>query len=534
MGSAALRETGGLEGHVVAQESQAPLGFTTVQIPALSRMDFADEEGRFSFDALPTGTWSLTLTRIGYRTVVRSDVVVRAGRTTSITVAMTEAPLAQPEVTINADFIRPGGVTTTAFALDQDEIRRAPGAIEDLSRLVQSLPAVTIGNDERNDIIARGGSPSENLIRVDGLEVPYLNHFASQGSSGGALGMVGSELVQDVLFLAGAFPRQYGDRVSSVLDVKLREGGRTTPHAELGVNLAGASALLEGPLPGGDPADRRGSWLVSVRQSYFDLLQEPFDIPTVPQTTSWLLKSVWEPAPSDRIELLSLGGRDEIDFRADPRDLDDPANEDSRQSGARSTTGITWRHIHGDRGFVIVTAQDSEARFESDVEDLDLDGETIFRDRSRTGTTTVRYDLTWKLRELHVRAGAAADRARFDYALDQPVGVESPYSADSSRVDAVRHRAEGTAWRYGTYAEVDFPLLPRRELRGTIGGRVDRYDVPDVDTFGPRAAISWQVRPNVELSAAWGRYHQEPDLVYVTAAPENQSLRPIRADHTVV
>ena len=94
----------------------------------------------------------------------------------------------------------------------------------DVFRLVQSLPGVVTTNDQRNDIVARGGSPSENLILVDGFEVPTVNHFGAQGTTGGPISMLNNELVRDANFLAGGFPAQHGERLSSVMDIRLREG----------------------------------------------------------------------------------------------------------------------------------------------------------------------------------------------------------------------------------------------------------------------------------------------------------------------
>ena len=117
-------------------------------------------------------------------------------------------------------------VSTSSYNLDFEEIRRAPGAVEDISSMVQIMPGVSPANDQRNDLIVRGGSPAENLTMIDGIEIPNINHYPTQGSTSGPIGMINVKFINDVNFSTGGFSARYGDKLSSVMDISFREGYR--------------------------------------------------------------------------------------------------------------------------------------------------------------------------------------------------------------------------------------------------------------------------------------------------------------------
>ncbi len=153
-----------------------------------------------------------------------------------------------------------------------EEIRRAPGSAGDINRILFSLPSVGKVNDLTTNLVVRGGSPNETGYLIDNIEIPNINHYPTQGSSGGALALLNVDLIQDVEFSTGGLSAAYGDRLSGVLDVSLREGNRNEFDGQLDFNMSGAGAIFEGPL-GSD----RGSWLVSARRSFLDLMIDSSD-----------------------------------------------------------------------------------------------------------------------------------------------------------------------------------------------------------------------------------------------------------------
>lgn len=518
---------GTVAGVVTDRTTQQPLAGVTVRVDGAPASASTNEQGRFTLAAVPVGTHVLRLTRIGYAPAARADVAVSAGRTTPLTFAMdaVASPLAVVRVAAPV-FARAPDVPTTSYGLSYEEIRRSPGAIGDVSRLVQSLPGVVTANDQRNDIIARGGSPVENLTLVDNVEVPNLNHFAAQNTTGGPISMLNNELVERATFLAGGFPSQFGNRLSSVLDVTLRDGNRDHLEWELDVSFAGAGLIVEGPLAG------RGSWMASARQSYLALVAGPFGIEAIPSTSDYQLKATYDLSARDRLWLVSLGGRDAIDFDVDESDLDNPSLENEDNRGWRTVTGVNWQRLLGDRGYGVLSVADAYGAFRVDVHDRRLDDQLTYRNRSGEGETTVKYDLTYRADAFGtVKAGASTKTFRNRFAIVRPLGGRNPYSVDSTRVNAVDIDRDFTAQLHAAYAQLARPLGRHADV--TLGARVDRFGSLDATTVSPRAGLVVHLTPTLDLTASYGRYHQQPSLVYQAAHPTNGELDPMRADHYV-
>ena len=278
---------GAVSGTVIDRSSRQAISDAQVMVIGTTLSAITDAAGRFSITSVPVGTRSLRIVRIGYKPAIASDLLVNPGRPTQTAVALESAP---PQLS-NVRVV--GGATTSdaprampnsRIAMSYEEIRRSPGAVGDVSRLVQAMPGVLTGNDTRNDIVSRGGSPTENLMLIDGIEVPNINHFAGQGTTGGPIGMINNELVRDATFLAGGFGPKYGNRLSSVLDIALREGNADRWRSEFDMSTAGAGLIAEGPL------GTRATFIGSARQSYLDLLAPALGLTAVPYTNQFSIQ----------------------------------------------------------------------------------------------------------------------------------------------------------------------------------------------------------------------------------------------------
>lgn len=271
--------TGTLKGTIVDRATQQPLPGANIVVLDAQAGGIAGEDGRFIIPGMPLGVHRLQVSMIGYQTAIRPDIVVRANRITAVEVELEEQPLGMEETVVTADYfsqVEEEAVSTVNF--NYEEIRRSPGAAGDISRLLQALPAINMASDDRNDLIVRGGSPAENLVIIDNIEIPNINHFPTQGASGGPIGLLNIDLIADVNFSAGGFPATYGDRLSSVMEVDLREGNRDELDIQANLDMAGAGFIFEGPLSAG-----RGAWLVSARRSYLELIVDAIGTGAVPR-----------------------------------------------------------------------------------------------------------------------------------------------------------------------------------------------------------------------------------------------------------
>ena len=526
----ALADEGWIEGIVLDQATQRPVVSAVVLVDATGAYVIAGENGRFKTGGVPSGVQTVRVEAIGYEPVASPELKISPHRATTIAIELMASPQFRETVVVTAPAdSSAAGVTTSGFGIASEEIRRSAGSLGDINRFVQALPGMASGGDIRNDLVARGGSPVESLIRIDGFETPTLSHFSTVGSTGGVVSLLNSELIADATFLAGGFPAEYGDRLSSVLDIRVREGNRTRHAFEVDVNFAGAALLGEGPI------GRRGSWIGSVRRSFVDLFATAAGVTSVPEMSAYTFKANYDIGQRHKLWAVAVGGTDGLDFNTDDEDPDEPDFVGIEWRAARIVVGMGWQHLLWKRAFGVLSLSASAATYEIDVRDRSLLGETtILRDHSNENATTVRYDLSSQLAgHWIIRGGASVKSLWRDLDISQPRGRETPYS--------VRPRADTpgftvgfgtTAPVTGVYVEASGQLRPRTTVTG--GVRLETFEaLNNASVAGPRGGIETRVSPAVRVGLSVGRYHQQPELVTVVALPQNARLAPIESDHLV-
>ncbi len=524
----AEERAGSLAGALSDEVSRQPVADARVTDEEALRQATTDSRGRFVLTGLTPGTHRLLVEASGYVPRRLTDVVVTADHETVLSIDLAPAPKRTESVEVEASaFARPPDVPASVFGMSYEEIRRAPGAFGgDVGRLVQSLPGLAGRDDLRNDIVARGGSPAESLILVDGFEVPSISHFGTQGASGGPISMLSAEVVGDARFTAGGFPARYGDRLSSVLEIWLREGDRQRRQAEVDVGTAGAGIVAEGPL------GARGSWLVSGRRSYVDLLAGAVEASAIPVYSNYQAKVVYDLGAKDRLSLVGLGGRETIAVDVAQQEADDPNTMNTDQLGWRLTTGLAWRHLFGARAVGTLSLSDSRLRSRTDVWDTTLDGQLVLHNDSTESETRAGYDLTVQSGALGtVALGAGAKRLTIGLDRQQPLGQEDPFSTATARVNAYDLRDRYATWQASGYLQLSRPVARRLTL--TLGSRVEHFAADDATRLAPRASLALRLHPRLELSLSAGRYFQLPGLVFLRADRSNAGLEPIQADHAV-
>ncbi len=519
---------GAIAGEITDGLTRQPVDNARVTIVDLGLTAVADGNGRFVLRGVPAGAYSLLIERQGFAPQRQPDVIVLPDRDTTLVIRLTIQAVREENVEVRASaFARAPDLATSAFTMSFEELRRAPGAAEDVSRALQALPGLASRNDLRNDLVTRGGSPSENLTVVDGFEVPTLSHFSTQGASGGPINMLNAELIGDVSFLAGGFPAPYGGRLSSVLDVSLREGNREHTAAELDLGMAGAGFVLEGPL------GRRGSWIASTRRSYVDLfLTKQLGTVAIPEWINYQAKASYDLGRGQKLTFLSIGGWDRDTFDPDLSDLEEHSVFEFKSDDYRTTNGLRWQSLLGQKGLGALSLVATRCTFRTDTWDKWSGRQLIAHNRSIEDELGLKYDVTYELSpNVSARIGAAAVHQHVNYEISQPVGLENPFSVATTRVDALDLRSAFDTTQAGAYAQLGARPLPRLQL--TLGGRYDYFDSLGSSGLGPRASLCYRLLPKLELAVAAGRYFQSPPLVYQLAAPDNRNLAPMRADHYV-
>ncbi|MFO0271460.1 MAG: TonB-dependent receptor, partial [Gemmatimonadota bacterium] len=518
--------TGAITGRIVQAVTEAPVVGATVRVVGQEIGAQTDAGGRFVLRGVRTGIVTLEIRRLGFAPVTKGDIAVSPAKPAEVLVVLRPIDVQLEAVTVRPEAFPPQlppatPVSTQTYAAE--EVRRQPGAQEDVLRAISVAPGVGVTSAARNDIIVRGGAPFENLFVVDNIEVPNINHFGSQGSTGGPISLINIRFIETAAISAGGFGARYGDRASSATTLTLREGNRERLAGELNVAATQYGAVLEGPI------GRDASFFVNVRRSYLDLLFQAIGLSFIPSYTDATAKAVWRPTTRDALSFLTIAARGTVTFDNGT----DSARVNNSQVLAPAQdqyfSGLTWKRLLPD-GVVTTTLGRTWTRFVTAQRDSLLN--PVFESRSTEGETTLRTDLTWLPRRgLEVEAGTIfkyASDLRFDATLAGFRRLDQLGQPRTLRVDT-----SFTALRNGTYAQAAWQVRPA--LRLSAGVRGDWYGfLGNAVRLAPRLNATYRLDDVTTLAVSGGRYWQAPSYIWLVGDPANrQSLRPFRADQAV-
>jgi hypothetical protein len=511
---------GSIRGHVLDAVTQEPLIGAAVVVLDTRYGTSADAEGHFEIKNLPAGTYRVQSSFLGHVPLLKTDVIVAAGKQTELMLAMQPSAVDIAEVIVRPSYFETSTNTPVSVqTFSNEEIRRAPGGLEDVVRAVSVLPGVVQASPGRNDLIVRGGAPSENLYVVDGLEVPNINHFGTQGAGGGPLSYINLDFVRDVTFSTGGFGVQYGDKLSSVMNIDLNEGrtDRIGGKATLSASQFGANA--DGPL------GETGSFLFSARRSYLDFIFKAAGFGFVPEYWDFLGKTTHRLGARDQLSVLAIGTLNDVRFFNETADQRFDNSQVLGSSQDQYYTNISWRHLF--KGGFLTTAL---GRTYTSYDYLQSDSllAPIFNSRSQEGQTSLRSDaVLLPDRDTELSFGVQARSARLDGSI-----TLQPTETDLGDSLSVARAWDAMGFKGGAYASVSRNLSSR--LRFTLGGRFDYFDRIDESTaFAPRFAAAFRLTGKTTLNLSGGRYYQTPSYVWLMANGDNRRLNFLRADQLV-
>ena len=237
-------QSGIIRGKVKETLSGKPLDVVSVQIEGTVIGGVTDSTGAFVITGIQPGLYNLKVSSIGYKSKGVAEIEVTNSRPAILSIELEPDANQLQEVDIKANpFTQKEESPVSVRTIGVNEIQRNPGGNRDISRVIQSLPGVGFSNGFRNDLIIRGGSPEENKFYLDDIEIPNINHFSTQGGSGGPVGLINVDFIREVNFYSSAFPADRGNMLSSLMDVRLRDGrdDRFGLAATLGITDAALS-----------------------------------------------------------------------------------------------------------------------------------------------------------------------------------------------------------------------------------------------------------------------------------------------------
>ena len=494
-----------VKGTVIDKSSRQPLEFINVMIVGLNKGGVTNAEGKFSIGQVPPGIYRLQASAIGYKTVTTPEYILST-RDLHIQIEMEENQTELEGVTVTASpFRRDIESPVSLRIIGLQEIEKSPGANRDISRIVQSYPGVAFSPiGYRNDLIVRGGSPSENRFYLDGVEIPNINHFSTQGASGGPVGILNADLIREVNFYTGAFPTDKGNALSSVLDFKLRDGDMERNSLKATLGASEVSLASNGHL------GKKTSYLVSVRQSYLQFLFDMLGLPFLPTFTDAQFKLKTRFDARNELTVLGLGGIDKmkLNTKADDEDNEYILSYLPKIQQETFTLGAVYRHYAGAHVQSVVASHSYlnnrntkyQQNDESDPEHL------MLRLRSTEQNTQLRLENSSSFRNWKVTVGTSLDYSQYSNTTFQKVYTDRAQTFDY-------HTYLGIM-RWGLFGTVNYTSIDER-FTASLGLRADANNysaaMKDLsDQLSPRLSLSYQLTEHWSLSGNAGLYYQLP------------------------
>lgn len=494
-----------IKGVVIDKSTRQPLEFVNVLVVGLGIGASTDANGNFLITQVPPGIYRLQASFLGYKTELTPEYRVNHV-TPYVQIELEEENASLNEVVVTASpFQKVPESPVSLRVIGLQEIEKAPGANRDISKVVQNYPGVAFSPiGYRNDLIVRGGGPSENRFYLDGVEIPNINHFSTQGASGGPVGLIDADLIRSVKFYSGAFPADKGNALSSVLDFSLRDGDmeRNSLKATLGAS--------EVSLSSNGHIGNKTSYLVSVRQSYLQALFKILGLPFLPAYTDASFKIKTRFDSHNELTLLGLGGIDrmKLNLGIEGEDAEYMLSYLPEINQETYTVGGVYRHYSQRHVQSIVLSQSYLNNRNVKYRDNDESSEEnlTLRLGSIEQETKLRMENTSSWSVWKVKAGFDLNYSRYKSNEYRKVFANALREYD--------YHTDLSLWRWGMFASVDY-AAPDKSFTASMGVRTDGNNYSDKmkelwRQLSPRLSVSYRLVEGLTLSGHVGLYYQLP------------------------
>lgn len=527
-----------IRGQVVDAATNEAVPFASVVIWNTTIGAMTDFDGNFRFTGVKPGFVEVRVSSVGYKPYITEAVMVTNNNEVNLTI-----PLQTTVVEVGDVIVRPSPFRksvdspVSARIIGIQEIELNPGGNRDISRVIQSFPGVASTPAFRNDVIVRGGGPNENRFFIDNVEIPYLNHFSTQGSSGGPTGIINVDFVRSVDFLSGAFPASRGNALSSVMDFTMIDGNREKRTLRATVGASDLGLTYNGP------AGERSSLIVSARRSYLQFLFGLIGLPFLPTYTDFQFKYKVKFDQKNELTVLGIGAKD--DFRLN---LDADETEYQRyilgyiptQEQYSYTVGAVYRHFRPNGSDMLVLSRNylNNTQFKYLNNDDSDPGNKILDYNSGEGDIRLRYERTvvWP-NSFRVSYGAGTEMSRYRNDTFRRFFAGEGLETELYNTNLV-------FFKYAAFGQVSRAFI-NEKLRLSFGLRTDANSwspemANPLTQISPRFSASYVLTEDINLNFSTGRFYQLPPYTSLGLRDNDgnfinreNGLKYIAADHLV-
>jgi hypothetical protein len=519
-----------------------PVPAASISIDQLNRSTIADTLGGYQFTNLPAGAYSITVTAVGFDPQTKYNIPITNGNTNEISFDLQRSSAALNSVTVSATrrTARATSLETplSVQRLTTEEIKSNPGGNFDISRVVQSLPGVTgsdgLGVGYRNDILIRGGAPYENVYYLDGIEVPVINHFSTQGSAGGPQGILNVSFIEDVRLSTSAFDARYDNALSGIFEFRQKNGNTKGLQGNIRLSASELAATFDGPI------NKKLTFLASARRSYLQFLFKALDLPIRPDYYDFQYKLTYTPNAKNSFSLIGIGAIDQFKFG----EISKPTLEkyyilDNVPSNNQwnYTVGGTWKRSLTNGSITLVLSRNV-----LNIELVKYDGNDETAGKLRYNTNTretenkLRLDVAQAISSWRLTGGISAQFVDYfnNSFIRRRAEVRDANGNIIQPADVFFYNTAIDFFRYGGYVQLGKRFFNDR-LSLSAGIRADGNSFLNetknpLQQLSPRASLSYLLAPKWTINASAGSYTRLPPYT-VIGFQENQVFTNRNADY---
>jgi len=536
-------QTGLIKGRVFNSINNESIPFANIVIDSTLRGTTSDMDGNYRIENLKPGSYNVLVSYIGFKKAIYYEIMVNSTKPTILDISLIEESSELSEIEIKAaPFIKKEESPVSLRSISATEIYRNPGGNRDISKVIQILPGVASTVSFRNDIIIRGGAPNENRFYLDGIEVPNINHFATQGSSGGPVGMINVNFIREVDFYSGAFPANRGNALSSVIEFKQINGNdeKLTGNFMLGSSDFGLT--LDGPL------GEKSTFIFSARRSYLQFLFKALGLPFLPTYNDFQYKQVYKINNKNQITLIGLAAIDDFKLNTEVNDgitdidiLDRnnyilgvlPVN-----SQWNYAIGANWTHFsdHSFQNLIFSRnhLNNKTIKYQDNVEQPNL---LLLDYNSQEIENKVRFESTKRKAGWKWNIGVSFEDVRY---------TNSTYNKKelNGSIAIIDFESELRINKFSAFTQIS-KAFAKDKLSLSLGIRTDFNNYSDqmnnpFDQLSPRFSASYSINKKLNANFNIGRYYQLPAYTVMgyrdqlnNLVNKDNGVTYIRADHVV-
>ena len=494
-----------VRGKIIDKQSRQPVAYANVVVVGIpGKGASTDSLGMFRIEQVPPGIYRFEATLIGYKSTVTPEYVVSAS-TPFIEIEMEEDENMLAAVVVTPSPFRKTVESPVSMRIiGLQEIEKSPGGNRDISRIVRAYPGVSFSPiGYRNDLIVRGGSPFENRFYMDGIEIPNINHFATQGASGGPVSIVNADLIREISFYTGAFPANRSGAMSSVLDFRLKDGNpdKQTFKATLGASEVSFS--------GNGHLSDKTTYLFSLRQSYLQLLFKALGLPFLPNFIDGQFKLKTKLSAHNELTILGLVGIDKMKLNTDEK------GEDAEYilsylptiHQETFTVGTSYRHYAGKHVQTLTLSHNylNNRNVKYLNNDESYEDNLTLRLRSVEQKTTLRFENQTRLGQWTLKEGAEMNYSNYTNRTKQRMFGYTTLSD---------YQTDLNIFSWGGFFSTDYTTANKRFSASagirTDGNNYNREMKELWKQLSPRLSLSYELTKQWTLSGNAGLYHQLP------------------------